>query len=92
LRANKQHFQRSKLYEHKRKTEWVAGLNLWTDNFQEKQLDTFPLRNYNQITFGAFAQNSWKATKWLNLETGFRADYVVDYGIAFCQEFQHCSK
>jgi outer membrane receptor for ferrienterochelin and colicins len=64
------------------KTEWVAGVNLWSDNFQEKQLDTFPLRNYNQITFGAFAQNSWKATKWLNLETGFRADYVIDYGIA----------
>ncbi len=65
------------------KTEWVAGLNLSTDNFQEKQLDTFQLRDYNQITFGAFVQNSWKATKWLNLETGFRTDYVVDYGIAF---------
>src|SRR5690606_16940562 len=64
------------------KTEWVAGVNLWSDNFQEKQTDTFPLRNYDQITFGAFAQNSWKATKWLNLETGFRADYVIDYGIA----------
>src|SRR5690554_1319956 len=67
----------------KEKSEWVAGLNLWTDNFQEKQLDTFQLRDYNQITFGAFVQNSWKATKWLNLETGFRTDYVVDYGIAF---------
>ncbi len=64
------------------KTEWVAGVNLWSDNFQEKQTDTFPLRNYNQITFGSFAQNSWKATKWFNLETGFRADYVIDYGIA----------
>jgi iron complex outermembrane receptor protein len=67
----------------KEKSEWVAGLNLSTDNFQEKQLDTFQLRDYNQITFGAFVQNSWKATKWLNLETGFRTDYVVDYGIAF---------
>ena len=67
----------------KEKSEWVAGVNLWTDNFQEKQLDTFQLRDYNQITFGAFVQNSWKATKWLNLETGFRTDYVVDYGIAF---------
>lgn len=66
----------------RKKTEWVAGVNLWSDNFQEKQTDTFPLRNYDQITFGAFAQNSWKATKWLNLETGFRADYVIDYGIA----------
>ncbi|MFN0204587.1 MAG: TonB-dependent receptor [Bacteroidia bacterium] len=64
------------------KTEWVAGINLWSDHFQEKQLDSFPLRNYNQVTFGAFAQNSWKASEWLNLETGLRADYVMDYGIA----------
>jgi len=67
----------------KEKTEWVAGVNLWTDNFQEKQLDTLAKRNYDLITVGAFAQNTWKATKWLNLETGFRTDYVVDYGFAF---------
>jgi outer membrane receptor for ferrienterochelin and colicins len=67
----------------KEKTEWIAGVNLWTDNFQEKQLDTLPLRDYDLITVGAFAQNTWKATKWLNLETGFRTDYVVDYGFAF---------
>lgn len=65
------------------KTEWVVGGNLWTDNFQEKQVNTFPMRNYNQTTFGVFAQNIWKATKWLNLETGFRTDYVLDYGAAF---------
>lgn len=67
----------------KEKSEWIIGLNLWTDNFQEKQIDTLPLRNYNLITTGAFIQNIWKATKWLNLETGFRTDYVVDYGFAF---------
>jgi iron complex outermembrane receptor protein len=65
------------------KTEWVLGGNLWTDNFQERQVNTFPLRNYNQTTFGVFAQNIWKATNWLNLETGFRTDYVLDYGAAF---------
>ncbi|TAF32060.1 MAG: TonB-dependent receptor [Cytophagales bacterium] len=65
------------------KTEWVLGGNLWTDNFQENQLDTFRLRNYNQRTFGAFVQNTWKVSHWLNLETGFRADYVLDYGLAF---------
>ncbi|MBP6759074.1 MAG: TonB-dependent receptor [Flavobacterium sp.] len=67
----------------KEKSEWIVGLNLWTDNFQEKQIDTLPLRNYQLITTGAFIQNIWKATKWLNLETGFRTDYVVDYGFAF---------
>jgi iron complex outermembrane receptor protein len=65
------------------KSEWVAGINLWTDDFQEKKTDTFPPRDYDQIIFGAFAQNTWKATKWLNLETGMRTDYVMDYGITF---------
>src|SRR5690606_29997421 len=38
-----------------------AGVNLCADKMQKKQTDTFPLRKYNQITFGAFAQNSGKA-------------------------------
>ena len=64
------------------KTEWVAGLNLWTDKFDEKKLTDFQLRDYNQTTMGAFVQNNWEATKWLNLETGLRADYIPDYGAA----------
>ena len=31
---------------------------------------------------GAFIQNNWKTTKWLNLETGLRTDYVPNYGVA----------
>ena len=31
---------------------------------------------------GAFIQNNWRTTKWLNLETGLRTDYVPNYGIA----------
>lgn len=65
------------------KSEWVAGINMWTDNFKEKEFTAFPLRDYNQSTFGVFVQNSWKATDWLNLEAGFRTDYVVDYGAVF---------
>lgn len=65
------------------KSEWVAGINIWTDNFKEKQFTAFPLRDYNQRTFGAFIQNSWKAADYLNLEAGFRTDYVVDYGAVF---------
>nr|WP_315143830.1 TonB-dependent receptor [uncultured Flavobacterium sp.] len=65
------------------KSEWVAGINMWTDNFKEKEFTAFPLRDYNQSTFGVFVQNSWKAYDWLNLEAGFRTDYVVDYGAVF---------
>jgi iron complex outermembrane receptor protein len=64
------------------KVEWVAGLNLWTDNFQEVQVRDFPLRNYTQTTFGAFVQNSWKIHQKFILESGLRTDYVVDYGVA----------
>lgn len=71
-------------YTHsKEKSEWVTGVNVWTDNFKEKQITAFPLRNYNQTTFGAFIQNSFKATDWLQLETGLRTDYVIDYGAVF---------
>ena len=65
-----------------KKSEWVAGLNLWTDKFNEKKLTDFQLRNYNQTIMGAFIQNNWRTTKWLNLETGLRTDYVPNYGIA----------
>ena len=64
---------------HGEKTEWVAGLNLWTDDFKEKKLDAIPLRNYNLTTAGVFVQNLFKATKWLNVESGLRVDYVVNY-------------
>ncbi|MHA3789009.1 TonB-dependent receptor [Flavobacterium hauense] len=65
------------------KSEWILGTNLWTDKFSEKQITTFPLRDYNQITYGAFIQNLFKASDWLSLETGVRGDYVKDYGFAF---------
>ncbi len=71
-------------YTHsKEKSEWVTGVNIWTDNFKEKQMTAFPLRDYNQTTFGAFVQNSFKATDWLQLETGLRTDYVIDYGAVY---------
>ena len=64
------------------KTEWVAGLNLWTDRFKENQKTTVALRDYNQTTFGAFIQNNLHAASWLELEAGLRGDYVIDYGFA----------
>jgi len=64
------------------KTEWVTGFNVWTENFQEEALSTNPLRNYQQTTLGLFVQNSWKAKDWLNIESGFRSDYVLNYGFA----------
>jgi len=60
-------------------SEWVAGLNLWTDEFDENLLTT-PLRNYSQTTFGAFVQNTYSFSEKVSTEAGIRGDYVVDYG------------
>ena len=75
-------FTEANYASHGETLEWVAGANLWTDSFKEKNISS-ALRNYNQTTFGAFVQNTFKANEWLHFETGFRADHVVDYGTAF---------
>lgn len=65
------------------KVEWIAGANLWTDDFKEKQTSAFPLRDYNLTTAGVFVQNTFNANNWLSIESGIRGDYVNDYGFAF---------
>jgi len=70
-----------------RKLEWILGVNEWTDKFNEDKNDTVIPRNYNQFTFGAFAQNTWSIVKWLTLETGLRGDYQNDYGFIVLPRF-----
>lgn len=65
-----------------KQTEWVAGLNVWTDRFKENEKTSVALRDYSQTTFGAFIQNNIHATEWLEVETGVRSDYVFEYGWA----------
>jgi outer membrane receptor for ferrienterochelin and colicins len=65
------------------KMDWVTGLNIYTDNFKEYPKDGFTKRNYDQNTIGGFIQNTWKANNWLQMETGVRGDYVIDYGFVF---------
>lgn len=64
-------------------SEWVGGLNLWTDAFQENFFTSTPFRNYSQTTFGAFIQNTYSFSERLSTEAGIRGDYVVDYGFVF---------
>lgn len=61
-------------------SDWVTGINAYTDKFKEHPKDNFIKRDYTQTTLGAFAQNTLKATEWLQVETGLRGDYVIDYG------------
>ena len=68
---------------HGDKTEWITGLNLLTDDFKETKLTATPLRNYQQLTFGTFVQNTLKVSEQFHLETGIRGDFVKEYGFAF---------
>jgi iron complex outermembrane receptor protein len=61
-------------------SEWIVGLNLWTDKFTQDQLNTSEVVNYDHITTGVFLQNTWDATEIFVLETGIRGDYQNEYG------------
>ena len=62
------------------KSEWIIGLNLWTDKFTQDPLNLSEVVDYKYITSGIFVQNTWDATDKFALETGFRGDYQNEYG------------
>jgi iron complex outermembrane receptor protein len=80
-------FSEVNLSSHGATSEWVGGLNLWTDNFSETQFTATPLRDYEQTTFGAFVQNNLNLSEKFRLESGLRGDYVIDYGFAILPRF-----
>ncbi len=61
-------------------TEWIGGLNYWTDKFAQANVVSAKAVDYNYTTVGAFIQNTWNATDKLVLETGLRGDYQNKYG------------
>lgn len=65
------------------RSEWISGVNLWTDDFSETKHSVTALRDYMQTTIGAFVQNNLSISEKVKLETGLRGDYVVDYGFTF---------
>jgi len=65
------------------KSDWVTGVNVYTDQFKESPKDGFVKRDYTQNTIGGFVQNTWQTADWLKVETGIRCDYVIDYGFVF---------
>lgn len=60
-----------------KKSDWVTGVNAWTDNFQEPKPDSVGARNYDLTTLGVFAQNTLELAEWFTLESGLRADYII---------------
>jgi outer membrane receptor for ferrienterochelin and colicins len=62
------------------KSEWSTGLNLWTDKFDQHEIDDNRAVDYNYTTLGGFIQNTWNATGKFIVETGLRTDYQDEYG------------
>jgi iron complex outermembrane receptor protein len=61
-------------------SEWIAGLNLWTDKFTQDKFDASEAVDYHYTTIGWFVQNTWNASEKFILETGLRGDYQNEYG------------
>ena len=59
--------------------EWIVGINLWTDRFDDRQKEPGAL-DFTSTTAGAFVQNNWNVNDKVKLESGVRTDYETDYG------------
>ena len=68
-------------------SNWLGGLNLLTDNFEQDNADTIIPINYKQTTIGAFVQHTLKLSKAVILETGVRTDYHNVYGLFLLPRF-----
>jgi len=62
------------------KMEWIGGLNLWIDRFEQDVLSNNPVVDYQHFTYGIFIQNNWRVSDLFQLETGLRTDYQNEYG------------
>ncbi|WKV12507.1 TonB-dependent receptor [Marivirga harenae] len=62
-------------------SEWVAGANLWTDQFNQFEGSPNQELDFENNTVGLFAQNIWNMADLWTLETGFRIDYHSEYGL-----------
>jgi outer membrane receptor for ferrienterochelin and colicins len=54
-------------------TEWMAGLNLWTDDFDEGAAGAIS-RDFSTVTAGVFVQNLSELNEQISVESGLRLD------------------
>ena len=60
--------------------DWVVGLNLWTEEFDQDSGLSEAQIDYDQRTAGAFLQGTRTLSDDLTLEAGLRVDHDRDYG------------
>ncbi len=63
--------------------DWVAGLNLWTENFDENKTIVPSNIDFDSQTFGAFVQGTFFFQNNWSIESGIRIDSTSDYGNFF---------
>jgi iron complex outermembrane receptor protein len=61
------------------RTDWIVGANLYSRSFDEEAL--INERDQDDVTVGAFVNNIYDLNEHFILETGFRTDYAVDWGV-----------
>ncbi len=68
-------------FKHRAKSDWITGLNIWTDTFSDDSpASTFsPSTIYKQTIAGVFIQNTLTLSDRFSLETGLRADAVTTH-------------
>jgi len=64
----------------KEKYDFVLGANLTGDIFNNRQVTQVNIPNYQYSTIGFFAQNDWRITEKLLLESGLRYDIHSENG------------
>ncbi|QIP16130.1 TonB-dependent receptor [Spirosoma aureum] len=66
-------------FKHQPKSDWIVGLNVWTDGFRDNSpQSTFADPSvYRQSIVGVFVQNTLTLSEHLSLETGLRGDVVT---------------
>ncbi|MBX2991565.1 MAG: TonB-dependent receptor [Bacteroidetes bacterium] len=60
--------------------EWIAGLSLTTERFEESKQDAVIPKDFSQTIIGRFLQSTWDASDLLAVEGGMRLDYASEYG------------
>ncbi|GAB5519529.1 MAG: hypothetical protein RhofKO_17800 [Rhodothermales bacterium] len=58
----------------------LVGLDLRTDRFQEVDPPATGTRDYNYASVGLFAQELWRLSNTVDLETGLRGEYHNTFG------------
>tara|TARA_B100001057_G_scaffold228634_1_gene228895 strand:+ start:10130 stop:12052 length:1923 start_codon:yes stop_codon:yes gene_type:complete len=59
---------------------WVVGINLWTDNFDQKLIAAPSALDFDKQTAGVFAQGTFLFSDVWSLESGLRVDSSSEFG------------